>query len=143
MMVVMTMMAAALHLLPTLPWNLGRVKFSDLPITRLRHTMGNVRAACLLLVLAVPLAASPAAPQAHPRHEDPIPAEQRLDLNHASSEALMKVPGMTRVWADRILRFRPYRTKQDLLDRGVVPDQVYDRIRDYVIVHRDKASSEP
>lgn len=50
----------------------------------------------------------------------------------------MKVPGMTASWAGRIVRFRPYVTKQDLLDRGILTSQVYDRIKDYVIAHRDK-----
>jgi hypothetical protein len=50
----------------------------------------------------------------------------------------MKVPGMTRTWAGRIVRFRPYRSKQDLVEHGVVTSQVYDRIKDYVIAHRDK-----
>jgi hypothetical protein len=45
---------------------------------------------------------------------------------------------MTPSWAGRIVRFRPYRTKQDLFDRGVLPSDVYDRIKDYVIAHRDK-----
>ena len=57
-------------------------------------------------------------------------AEQRVDINHATIEELLKVPGMTRSWAGRIVRFRPYRTKQDLLDKGVVTAQVYDRIKD-------------
>jgi DNA uptake protein ComE-like DNA-binding protein len=61
----------------------------------------------------------------------------RIDINHASVDELLKVPGMTRSWAGRIVRFRPYRTKQDLVERGVVTSQVYDRIKDYVIAHRD------
>lgn len=50
----------------------------------------------------------------------------------------MKVPGMRRPWAQRIVRFRPYRSKQDLLDRGIVTSEVYDRIKDFVIAHREK-----
>ena len=50
----------------------------------------------------------------------------------------MKVPGMTRTWAARIIRYRPYRAKNDLIDRGVVSNQVYDRIKDYIIAHRAK-----
>ena len=61
-----------------------------------------------------------------------------MDINHASVEGLLKVPGMTESWAGRIVRFRPYRTKQDLLEKGVVNSQVYDRIKDYVIAHREK-----
>lgn len=48
----------------------------------------------------------------------------------------MKVPGMTRTWAARIVRFRPYRAKNDLLVRGVVTSQVYDRIKDHIVAHR-------
>jgi len=66
------------------------------------------------------------------------PPEERVDINHASLTELLKVPGMTRSWAGRIIRFRPYRAKNDLLQRGVVSDAVYDRIKDHIIAHRDK-----
>jgi DNA uptake protein ComE-like DNA-binding protein len=66
------------------------------------------------------------------------PPAARVDINHASSEELLKVPGMTQSWAGRIVRFRPYRTKQDLLDKGVVNSEVYDRIKEFVIAHRDE-----
>ncbi len=62
--------------------------------------------------------------------------EARIDINRASLDELLKVPGMTPGWAGRIVRFRPYRTKQDLLDRGVLPSGVYDRIKDWIIAHR-------
>jgi len=64
--------------------------------------------------------------------------QTRTDINHASVDELLKVPGMTRSWAGRIVSFRPYRTKQDLVDRGVLTSEVYDRIKDHVIAHRDK-----
>lgn len=66
------------------------------------------------------------------------PPEARIDINHATIHELLKVPGMTPSWAGRIVRFRPYHTKVDLLERGVVTSAVYDRIKDYVIAHRDK-----
>jgi DNA uptake protein ComE-like DNA-binding protein len=64
--------------------------------------------------------------------------EMRVDINQATIEELLKVPGMTRTWASRIIRFRPYRTKQDLLDEGVVSGEVYSRIKDCIIAHREK-----
>lgn len=67
-----------------------------------------------------------------------IAPEMRVDVNHASMAELMKVPGMTQTWAARIVRFRPYRAKNELLDRGVVTNEVYVRIKDYVIAHREK-----
>jgi len=66
------------------------------------------------------------------------PADERVDINHATVEQLLKVPGMTRTWAQRIVRFRPYRTKQDLLDEGVLPGEVYNRVKEYLIAHREK-----
>jgi DNA uptake protein ComE-like DNA-binding protein len=64
--------------------------------------------------------------------------EKRVDINRASLDELLRVPGMTRGWAERIVRFRPYRTKLDLEEKGVLSSEVYDRIKDFVIAHRDK-----
>jgi DNA uptake protein ComE-like DNA-binding protein len=64
--------------------------------------------------------------------------DERVDINHASLDELLKVPGLTRGWAVRIVRFRPYRTKLDLFEKGVLSSEVYDRIKDFVIAHHDK-----
>ena len=64
------------------------------------------------------------------------PPEARIDINRASVDELLKIPGMTQSWAGRIIRFRPYRTKLDLVDRGVITAKVYDRIKDSIIAHR-------
>jgi len=82
------------------------------------------------------LGAGFASPQSPPARPPAPPPEARVDINRASTAELLKVPGMTTSWAGRIVRFRPYRTKQDLLDRGVVPSQVYDRIKDFIIARR-------
>jgi DNA uptake protein ComE-like DNA-binding protein len=97
----------------------------------------------LALALSSPL---PVSAQTQDRDSSGVPKtsasapapKDRVDINHASLEALLKVPGMTPSWAGRIIRFRPYRTKQDLLENGVVNSQVYDRIKDFVIAHHDK-----
>jgi DNA uptake protein ComE-like DNA-binding protein len=64
--------------------------------------------------------------------------ENRIDINSATLEELMKVPGVTRIWAERIVRFRPYRTKADLEEQGVLPPGLYGRIKDSIIAHRLK-----
>jgi DNA uptake protein ComE-like DNA-binding protein len=65
------------------------------------------------------------------------PPEARIDINRATVNELMKAPGLARPWAERIVRFRPYRTKQDLLDRGILSTEVYDRSKDFLIAHRE------
>lgn len=67
----------------------------------------------------------------------PAPKD-RVDINRASVADLLKIPGMTPSWAGRIVRFRPYHAKSDLLERGILPSGVYDRIKNYVIAHRVK-----
>jgi competence protein ComEA len=66
------------------------------------------------------------------------PVEQRVDINHATMAELLKVPGLTQGWAERVVRFRPYRTKQDLVDKGIVSGEVYDHIKDFIVAHHDK-----
>jgi DNA uptake protein ComE-like DNA-binding protein len=61
-----------------------------------------------------------------------------VDINHASLEELLKVPGLTRPWAQRILRFRPYRSKLDLFQAGVLPGPLYYQIRDYIVAHHEQ-----
>jgi DNA uptake protein ComE-like DNA-binding protein len=95
--------------------------------------------ALAIALICLPHACTPQYSDAHAGEQpSPIPAEARIDINHASVEQLLKVPGMTLPWAQRIVRFRPYRGKQDLVDLGVIPGDVYKRIKDYVIAHRAK-----
>ena len=68
-------------------------------------------------------------------HDAPT-ASNRIDINHASVEELLRVHGMTRSWAERIVRYRPYRAKTDLVEEGIVPPEVYRQIRDFIIAHR-------
>lgn len=75
---------------------------------------------------------------AQSRIAQPVPIEEAVDINTATLDQLIKVPGMTRTWAARIIRFRPYRAKNELLDRGIVSAEVYARIKDHIIAHRSR-----
>ena len=91
----------------------------------------RLRIASLAGIWLLSIAMLPAGVEAGPSK----PAEL-ADLNRATVPELMQVPGLTAAWAGRIVRFRPYRSKLDLLDQGVVTPEVYRRIRDHVIAHR-------
>lgn len=95
-------------------------------------------ALAVALLLAIPHAgALPAHGSTTPAaRTDAVPERERVDINHATLEQLLAVPGMTRSWAGRIVRFRPYRAKSDLLKRGVVSSEVYERIKDTIVAHR-------
>lgn len=88
--------------------------------------------------VAIPATEQTGAAHSASKMNSSLPPGARIDINHASMEELLKVPGITRTWAARIVRFRPYRTKLDLIERGVLPSDVYDRIKNSIIAHRDK-----
>ena len=90
---------------------------------------------CLTVVAQNPNPVTRAVPGSSSKASSP---ENRVDINSATLEELMKVPGITRIWADRIVRFRPYRTKADLEDQGIIPADLYDRIKDSIIAHHIK-----
>ena len=93
--------------------------------------------AALLLALIYPAMPQTPAREAIAQSKAPS-AEDLVDINHARLEQLLQVRGMTRPWAERIVRFRPYRTKLDLVQEGVMPLEVYKRIREFIIAHQDK-----
>jgi DNA uptake protein ComE-like DNA-binding protein len=150
-MMVMTVMAVALHLTYNIKESMLPCQILCLqPVTDLTEN-GAVRTKirltirCAALALAILSASLYGMTQNQDRDSNGAPEtsrsapppEMRIDINHASIDELMKAPGMTRSWAGRIVRFRPYRTKDELLEKGVVNSQVYDRIKNYVISHRD------
>jgi len=147
MMIVVTVMAVALHLLQSYGQTPSHVNFSLRRVSRQAEN-GAVRTRIRSAALTVALLGVCGAVAAQNQDRDtrgvpktsanaPAP-EARIDINHATVDELLKVPGMTASWAGRIVHFRPYRTKDDLLERGVVTSTVYDRIKDYVIAHREK-----
>lgn len=60
-------------------------------------------------------------------------AEALLDLNTASRDDLMKLKGVGDARADAIIKGRPYKGKNELLDRKIVPENVYNDIKEKVI----------
>jgi DNA uptake protein ComE-like DNA-binding protein len=56
-----------------------------------------------------------------------------IDLNKASREELLSLPGLTDRDADRIIAGRPFVTAHDLVSRRIVTQSEYDQIRGRVI----------
>ena len=56
-----------------------------------------------------------------------------LDLNSATKAELVRLPGIGETYAQRIIDHRPYRQKNELLDRSIIPASVYYQISDQII----------
>jgi competence protein ComEA len=92
-----------------------------------------VAAAITLATLAAPAIAQDkkAAPAA--AAQKVAPADALIDLNSASEKDLATLPGIGEARAKAIVKGRPYKGKNELKDKKIVPDNVYDGIKDKVI----------
>lgn len=89
-----------------------------------------VAAALALTMLAAPAFAqdkkAPPAPAA-------AKAEALIDINSAPEKDLATLPGIGEARAKAIVKGRPYKGKNELKDKKIIPDAVYEGIKDKVI----------
>jgi DNA uptake protein ComE-like DNA-binding protein len=65
--------------------------------------------------------------------EAPAKSAALIDLNSASEKELASLKGIGEVRAKAIVKGRPYKGKNELVDRKIIPQGVYDDIREQVI----------
>ena len=99
-------------------------------------------AAVLLLVSPMLLAQAPLSkPAAKPvpvtKAAAAAPAKgDLLDINTATPDQLMQLPGVGEAYAKRIVDGRPYTAKNQLSSRGILPDATYQKIAGQIIAKR-------
>jgi DNA uptake protein ComE-like DNA-binding protein len=87
------------------------------------------------LVIALALAGAAALPQSALAASAQIASHKVLDLNSASEGDLERLQGIGPVMAQKIIHGRPYRSKDELVRRKIIPVSAYGHIRDQVIAH--------
>lgn len=82
-----------------------------------------------------PKAAPMAAPAAK-KDAAPAPKVELIDINRASAKDLDALPGIGEVRSKAIIAGRPYKAKDELTKRKIIPQNVYDGIKDKIIAHQ-------
>jgi DNA uptake protein ComE-like DNA-binding protein len=57
-----------------------------------------------------------------------------IDLNTASIEQLVALPGISATLAQQIIEGRPYNAKTDLAQKHILSDAAYDRIQNLITI---------
>ena len=79
-------------------------------------------------------AAKPSAASA----QKPAAGKELLDINTASVDQLKALPGVGDAYSKRIVDGRPYTAKNQLTQKGIIPQATYDKIKDQIVAHKAK-----
>ena len=61
-----------------------------------------------------------------------------VDINSASESELKAVPGVGDTYAKKIIAGRPYAKKDQLKSKKIIPDSLYEKIKDKIVAKQPK-----
>ena len=82
---------------------------------------------------------TPAAPAAPAKAAQA--AAEKLDINTATKEQLMKLPGIGEALSQKIIDGRPYKAKNELTQKKIIPEATYSKISDLIIAKQASAAA--
>ena len=97
------------------------------------------RVIALLVAFAFALGAGTTLASAQPPKDPPKPQpppaakKEPLDINSASADELKAIKGIGEADAKKIVENRPYKTKDELVEKTVMPKATYDKIKNQVV----------
>lgn len=102
----------------------------------LRHLLTLAALAGALTMGLAQTAAKKAETKAAPAAEKKAEAKKAaalLDLNTATADELKALPGIGDAYSKKIIAGRPYKAKNELVDKNIIPAATYDKVKDMII----------
>jgi competence protein ComEA len=104
-------------------------KNNHMKLTRLMLAL----VAAVTLIAAPQAPAAPAAKTASKAAAKATPAGSLLDINSATAEQLDALPGIGAAYSAKIIKNRPYKRKNELVEKKVIPAAAYAKVKDLII----------
>jgi len=71
------------------------------------------------------------------------PKAALMDINSASEKDLATLKGIGEARSKAIVKGRPYKGKDELVQKKIIPQAVYDDVKDQIIAKQDMKKEEP